>query len=79
MPAIPGAAGEPIVKGDTAGTIGDQRTSALAKDKCSHDWRDFYLNLRKGIGGTTPDGKPSAEQPAPSTWDRVKGAVDGVL
>lgn len=77
VPPIPGKPGEPILKGSTAGVIGGQRSSALSKDKCAHDWRDFYEGLRQGIGGKTPDGKPSAEepQPAPSLLDRIKGLV----
>lgn len=57
VPAIPGEPGTPLRKAEVAGVIGDQRTSALAKDRCAHDWRDFYSALRKGIGGAD-GGKP---------------------
>lgn len=62
MPGIPGSPGEPILKADAAGVIGDQRTSAVAKDKCAHDWRDFYQSLRNRIGGFSADGKPASEE-----------------
>lgn len=45
--AIPGSKGERITKGQTARVIGDQRSDALAKDKCARDWRDFYLDTKK--------------------------------
>lgn len=51
VPAIPGKAGEPLLKGVTAGVIGDQRAAAVAKDKCAHDWRSFYEDLRTKLGG----------------------------
>jgi len=34
-----------------AGVLGDQRSAAVAKDKCSHDWRSFYEDLRARLGG----------------------------
>lgn len=45
--AIPGQKGTAIPKGQTAGVIGDQRSDALAKDKCAKDWRSFYLDTKK--------------------------------
>jgi hypothetical protein len=43
---IPGKKGDKIVKGQTAGVLGDQRSDALAKDKCAKDWRAFYLDTK---------------------------------
>lgn len=42
--ALPGAAGTPWNTRDVVSIIGDQRSDALAKDKCAHDWRSFYEN-----------------------------------
>jgi hypothetical protein len=50
VPALPGKRGEGIAKSQTAGVIGDQRASALSKDKCAHDWRAFYADLRMRLG-----------------------------
>jgi hypothetical protein len=46
VPALPGAVGTGWGNDETPGIIGDQRTAALAKNKCSHDWRSFYSDLR---------------------------------
>ncbi len=50
VPPIPGKRGESIAKSQAAGVIGDQRAAALAKDKCAHDWRAFYADLRMRLG-----------------------------
>lgn len=61
VPAVPGAYGTAISKAQAAQGLGEQRTSALAKDKCAADWLDHYNDLRaalmlKGVGAlqTTP-------------------------
>ena len=45
VPGIPGTPGQGIPKSQTSMVIGEQRTSALSKDKCAHDWRAFYADL----------------------------------
>src|SRR5512146_971881 len=54
VPAIPGAPGTPLDKAQAAQAIGEQRTSALAKDKCSADWLAHYNDLRKALMLKTP-------------------------
>jgi len=49
VPEIPGVAGSSIPKSKVAGVIGDQRASALDKDKCSHDWSDFYGDVKRRL------------------------------
>lgn len=53
LPTIPGASGTEIPKRDVATVIGQQRTAALAKDKCSRDWQAFYTDLRVRLNGTS--------------------------
>lgn len=51
VPGLPGAAGTGWDTAQVVGIIGDQRRAALAKDKCAHDWRAFYQDLKKGMAG----------------------------
>lgn len=45
VPPVPGARGTPLTKAQAAEALSDQRASALSKDRCAHDWRDFYGDL----------------------------------
>jgi hypothetical protein len=49
VPALPGQPGTGFSEGETPGIIGDQRKSALAKDRCAHNYNDWYLDLRKSL------------------------------
>ncbi|MBV9548898.1 MAG: hypothetical protein JO256_04410 [Alphaproteobacteria bacterium] len=51
VPGLPGATGQSWDTAAVVGIIGDQRSSALAKDRCGHDWRDFYNDLVKRMAG----------------------------
>ena len=48
---LPGAPGTAWNTQDTVGIIGDQRSDALAKDKCAHNWRSFYEDYRSKLSG----------------------------
>ena len=49
VPALPGTPGTAWSDLETPGIIGDQRSAALAKDRCAHDWRSFYADLRSRL------------------------------
>lgn len=49
VPGLPGARGTSWGNDQTSGIIGDQRTAALAKDRCAHDWRSFYQDTKKKL------------------------------
>jgi hypothetical protein len=49
VPEIPGEPGTALSKAQAAKAIGEQRTSALAKDKCSLDWQAHYKDLRDAL------------------------------
>jgi hypothetical protein len=51
VPALPGAPGTGWDGRQVVGIIGDQRRSALAKDRCARDWRSFYQDLRARLAG----------------------------
>lgn len=59
VPALPGSHGTAITKSQATSSLGEQRTSALAKGACAGDWLDFYNDLRqalllKGVGEVKP-------------------------
>lgn len=59
VPALPGPYGTAITKSQATASLGEQRTSVLAKGKCAGDWLAYYNDLRralllKGIGTTQP-------------------------
>jgi hypothetical protein len=49
VPALPGDYGTPFSKAQAAQAIGEQRMSALAKDKCASDWLAHYNDLRAAL------------------------------
>lgn len=49
VPALPGDYGTPLSKAQAAQALGEQRTSALAKDKCAADWLAHYNDLRAAL------------------------------
>ena len=46
VPSLPGSPGTGWTTPEAVQIIGDQRTAAFSKDRCSHDWREFYKDLR---------------------------------
>ncbi len=51
VPDIPGAPGTGLDKAQAAQALVEQRAAARAKDRCGRSWADFYVDLRKSIGG----------------------------
>lgn len=49
VPVLPGAAGTDWDTADAAGAVGGQRSAALSKNRCTHDWRSFYADLRNKL------------------------------
>lgn len=46
---IPGERGEPLTMSQVVGAIGDQRSDAFSKARCSDDWKSFYEDLRQRL------------------------------
>lgn len=49
VPPIPGERGSPLTKEQAAVSLGEQRASALSKDRCVKDNQAWYLDLRKSL------------------------------
>lgn len=49
IPAIPGERGSPLTKEQAANSLGEQRASALSKDRCVKDTQAWILDLRKSL------------------------------
>jgi hypothetical protein len=49
VPAVPGAHGTALTKAQAAEILVDQRAAALAKDRCSKNWKIFYDNLKNSL------------------------------
>lgn len=49
VPPIPGEPGTALSREQAAGTLAEQRASALAGHRCGRDYNAWYLDLRAGL------------------------------
>jgi len=57
VPDLPGGTGTPLSKAQSAQAIGEQRTSAKAKDSCARDWQAYWDDVRARLAQNHDGGK----------------------